>query len=324
MILSSRLQAKPAVLSRIQDKVSTWLGKAASRIEGRVPVFIAILLALYLWILKSERIKPLWHDELYTYYIAQAHTFSQMMTWIRTIDLNPPLYYIAARLVFHVVQPSKAAVRIPSIVAYFVAVISVYQLVRRRFTPLYGFIGALVLLGSSFNVYSYEARPYAMVLAFMGILSLGWQRAIEEDRSRSWIALLFVVVGGFGMLLSHVLALVAYAALLLTEFIRFLLCRKPDWILWICLLLPLSACVTYFGPIQNHDAGAFPAVYQASIVKLLSAYSDIWIGIASLFATGAVAIILLIPEKLPANNNKKYGFSLPEIILALGFAVSPW
>ena len=41
-----------------------------------------ILLALYVWILKSERIKRLWHDELYTFYIAQAPTFDKMMEWI--------------------------------------------------------------------------------------------------------------------------------------------------------------------------------------------------------------------------------------------------
>ena len=52
--------------------------------------------------------------------------------------------------------------------------------------------------------------------ASLGILALGWQRAIQQDKPRSWIAYcLFVLLGGFGMLLSHVLASVAYAALLL-------------------------------------------------------------------------------------------------------------
>ena len=73
----------------------------------------------------------------------------------------------------------------------------------------------MVMLASSFNQYSYEARPYAFVSAFLGILALGWQRAIQQEKPRSWISYLLILVGGFGMLLSHVLASVAYAALLL-------------------------------------------------------------------------------------------------------------
>ncbi len=154
-------------------------------------------------------------------------------------------------------------------VAYFVATLCAYQFVRRKLTPLYGLLAAMVMLASSFNQYSYEARPYAFVLAFLGILALGWQRAIQQDKPRSWISYLLILVGGFGMLLSHVLASVAYAALLLTEAIRFVMRRKPDWILWLCLVLPLSACITYLPPIKTHSSGAYPEQFRASIIRLI-------------------------------------------------------
>ncbi len=290
MIPSQQLQRNPSLLHRAKGSIALTLERVATHIERRTPLLFAILLVLYLWTLKSERLKSLWHDELYTYYIAQAHSFGQMLQWTRTIDLNPPLYYIAARLTFHVLHPGPFSVRLPSMVAYFVAALCIYQFVRRRLTPLYGFLGALVLLSSPFNYYSYEARPYAMVLGFLGILALGWQRAIEEEKPRSWLALLLIVLGGFGMLLSHVLAAVAYAALLLTEFIRFCLRRKPDWILWICLALPLTACITYFQPIAHHSSGAFPDQFQASVMQLVAAYSEIWISLASLLAVALIAI----------------------------------
>ena len=324
MIPSQQLQRNPSFLRQIISSVARGLENAAEKCEGRAPLFIAILFVLYLWILKSERLKPLWHDELYTYYIAQAHSFSQMLRWTRSIDLNPPLYYIAARFTFHFLHPGPFSVRLPSMVAYFVATLCVYQFVQRRLTPLYGFLSALVLLTGPFYLYAYEARPYAMVLSFLGILSLGWQSAIEEGRPRRWLALLLIVVGGFGMLLSHVLAAVAYAALLLTEFIRFCLRRKTDWVLWICLALPLAACITYLQPIEHHAAGAFPTPFQASFIQLIGAYSEIWIELASMLAAALIAIVLLGDRAQYSTVQKnRDSFSWPEKILALGYCCVP-
>lgn len=297
----------------------------AAGLEQHSAIFLPILLGMYLWILKSERIKHLWHDELYTFYIAQAPSFGKMMEWTRTIDLNPPLYYIAARLTFHVLHPSAFSVRLPSMIAYFVATLCAYQFVRRRLTPLYGLFAAMAMLSSPFNPLSYEARPYAFVLAFLGILALGWQRAIQEDKPRSWIAYLLVLVGGFGMLLSHVLASVAYAALLVTEAIRFVMRRKPDWILWICLVVPLSACITYLQPIQTHSSGAFPEQFQASIVDLVAAYANLWMGLISLLGAAIIVIVLLHEERSPfPRAYQPRGFSWPEKILALGFCCVPF
>lgn len=324
MISSEKIVRRPDLLCRSLNSVSRRIKAVADTLEAHAAVFLPILLVLYLWILKSSRVKRLWHDELYTFYIAQAPTFGKMLEWTHTIDLNPPLYYIAARLTFHLLPPSAFSVRLPSMIAYFVAALCVYQFVRRRLTPLYGLMGAMVLLASSFNQYSYEARPYALMLGFLGILALAWQRAIEEDKPRSWTAYLFVLVGGFGMLLSHVLASVAYAALLLAEFIRFLLRRKPDWVLWVCLVLPLSACITYLQPVKTHDAGAFPQQFQASILDLLAAYSDLWVGLVSLLAVAIVAIVVLgdgVENSTPRPS--RYGFTWPEKIFACGLGCVP-
>lgn len=310
--------------SRGAEAVGRRLADVAAWLEGHVAILHVLLLLSYAWILKSERLKHLWHDELFTYYIAQASTVGTMFAWIRTIDLNPPLYYIAARLAFHLLHPGPFSVRLPSMAGYLVAILCLYRFVSRRLTPLYGFVGALVLLTSSFNAYSFEARPYALVLGFLGVLAVGWQRAIEEDKPRSWLALLLVVLGGFGMLLSHVLAAVAYAALLLTEVIRFFHRRKPEWLLWICLALPLTACITYLQPIHNHAAGAFPSQFQSSFIQLFAAYSKIWKDVAIFLCAAFIAIVLLPPNvNERATGNTPTGLNWPEKIVAMGFCCVP-
>ncbi len=314
-------------LRRTWQRIGTRLDTIAASLDKRPSaLFFLFLLSFYIGVAKSERIAPLWHDELYTFYIAQAPSFSTMMLWIRTIDLNPPLYYIFARLTFHVLHPSQFSVRLPSLIGYFVATLCTYQFIRRRTSPLYGMLGALVLLTSWFALYAYQARPYALVLGFLGLCALGWQRAIAEPVRGRWPSLLLIVFSAYGMLLSHVLASVAYAALLLTEFIRTLLRRRVDWLLWVCLLIPLSACVTYLQPVAHHSAGAFPERFQASIQQLFEAYSTLWTPIATLLCGGLMLVGLL--ETVPATDAQargeaRPGFSLPEMIFAAGLCCVP-
>lgn len=311
-------------LSRAWENFSRRLDRAAISIDHRpAALFIFFLCDFFLGVVKTERIKPLWHDELYTFYISQAHSLRTMMTWIRTIDLNPPMYYLAARLTFHFLHPSPFSVRLPAMAGYLTATLCLYQFVRRRLSPLYGMLGGLVLLGSYFAPYSFEARPYALMLGFLGLVALGWQRAIEEPRYRRTLALCLIVIGGTGLLLSHVLASVAYAALLLTEFIRTSLRRRIDWVLWVCLLVPLSACVTYLQPVAHHASGAFPPDFQASVYQLFDAYGDLWVGIAAMLCAGMILVVLLeagAPAQRPTTSS---GFSAPELLLAVGLCCVP-
>lgn len=256
----------------------------------------------------------LWFDELFTYYIAQAPTFKEMILWTHQIDLNPPLYYIAVRIVFHFIHPSALAARLPAVIAYFVAVLCVFQFTRFRLSPLYGLTAGLILLGSDYVLYAYEARPYAFILGFLGIAAVGWQKAISNDGKGRWLALLAVLVGGFGMLLSHVLALVAYGALFAAEFIRLLIRRKADIPLWICLLLPMSCCALYTPLFAQHSAGVYPPQLQASVQAAFADYSGMWIGVAPLLA-GAVILIFFLDDSRPPLKGKLYTstFTWPEL-----------
>ena len=148
------------------------------------------------------------------------------------------------------------------------------------------------MLGSTYKSYAVEARPYAFILAFLGIAALGWQRAIREDNRRRWPGLLLLILGAVGMLLSHVLAAIAYGAFFVAELVRFFNRRKTDWPLWICLFLPLSPGILFLPLIKNHNSGPFPAVFQASLLVLTTDYADFWIGISTLLAAAVIAIVL--------------------------------
>lgn len=314
----------PLVMKRWNGPFLQMLDRTASVLDSYPWSLMAVLLLLYIHIAIHERNYPLWYDELYTYYIAQASSFKQMLLWTRQVDLNPPLYYILARLSIHIFHPSKLAVRLPSLIAYFVASLCAYQFVRRRLTPLYGSIASLILLSPSYNYFSHEARPYALVLGFLGIASLGWQGATERGSRKRFLSLSLLTIGGFGMLLSHVLALVAYASLFLAEFVRFMIRRKADWPLWISLVLPLSSCILYLPLIHQHSAGVYPPVLQASIQALFDDYSNLWIDIAPFLAVAMLLIAFIgIKPRLESQSQHRLHINWPEIAFTIGLLLVP-
>ena len=97
--------------------------------------------------------------------------------------------------------------------------------------------------------------------------------------------------------------------------------REPDWILWLCLVLPLSACITYLPLIKTHSSGAYPEQFRASIIHLFADYADLWVGLISLLGAAIIAIVLLDGDRKPAHlsDQSPRGFTWPEKILALDF-----
>jgi hypothetical protein len=309
----------------IRNQLIHFLSATAQLLERNSWLLLAILLLAYsAYLATHARSRPLWHDELYTYYIAQAPTFEQMLQETRTLDLNPPLSYMAVRFVFRFLHPGNVSTRLPSMVAFFSAALLLYFFVRRRTNAVYGTLGALLLLGSTYKGYALEARPYALVLGCLGVAAVGWQRAIEERERGRWWGLLLLVLGGFGMLLSHVLATIAYGAFFFAEFVRFIERRKPDWLLWVCLLLPLSSMHLYKSQVQSHDVGAFPSEFQASLSRLIEQDQEFWTDLCTLLAVAIVTIIVVRGRNLGAGSEADgEGFSVAERALAAYLFLMP-
>jgi hypothetical protein len=300
------------------------LDQASNFLENRVWLVSLLLAALYLIALHRWHAKPLWYDELYTYYIAQAPSLHAMFRWIRQIDLNPPLYYLAVRLTFHILHPGALSVRLPSILAYFVAALSVLWFVRVRLGTLYGFLAAIIVLGSTYGNYAIEARPYAFMLAFTGLCAVSWQRANEETGFRRWLLLFVLTLSGFSLLLSHVLALVGYGVILFAEAVRSVMRRKPDWTMWTALAVPLCSCVLYLPLIRQHSAGIYPPAFQASILAIYNCYSELWLATGPCLAAAIVVVFLTGTQPVTrSRNHSATGVTSSELTLALGLLAVP-
>jgi len=294
------------------------LGRVAAWVE-RHPGCLGLGLAVLYWsaVIKRAETRPLWHDELFTFYIAQSTTLARMWQAIRTVDLNPPLSYLLVRAVFHVVKPRPFTCRIPSMLAFLLGSAALFVFLKRKTTVIYAALGVLLLWNSRFFEFATEARPYALMFAFTTIMLLGWQRAIKDERRG--IGLFILAFGGFGLMLSHVFGVCVLSAFWLVEAVRCYLRRKPDWALCACLLLPLMSCVTFMPKIHNQSVTLFPPQWQPSVERTALIYQD------QVQATFPVLLtIMLLAALWPRKPSaREFPLSIPESVLLMSLLLIP-
>lgn len=272
--------AHPEVHADSSPFVTVRLLQAISRfIETRGWVAFAAVSSVCGWIrLGGFASRHLDHDELYTFYIAQAPTLRQLLALTRTVDLHPPLSYLLIRAAFAIFGVSSWSCRLPSVLAFFFTVALVFWLAKHILSPLYGIISVLFFWSVPFTYQADEARPYSVLLFFTTLMLVSWYRAIYAPDTKittydRGFALLTLAIGGFGVLLSHVLGVLPYAGFFAAELVRLSIRRKSDWGLWTALLAPAISGLTYLPLIRTHSGILFTDEYHATSMRIVSFYS---------------------------------------------------
>ena len=236
--------------------------------ERHAWIVVLVLLLIYVpAVLDASRGKPLWHDELYTWYTSQAPTFGDMWHDLRRYDLNPPLIFVLTRLSFRCFGVSTLAARLPEMVAFLVALLCVFRFTRRRMGVVFGFFSVMVIVESDIFQLAVEARPYALMFASFGVALVAWQSlepGAQGTAERGWKRGMWLAVMGIAvacLLLSHIFGVVALAALVGGEVLRAITARKVRWSVLAALVLPLAVMGVYVPMLQNHASAIYPAAF---------------------------------------------------------------
>ena len=156
------------------------LGRISAALERSPWIAFALIFLIYVpYALETSRHRPLWHDELFTYWISQAPTLAAMWTDLRTLDLNPPLVYLLTRLSFHCFGVSTLSTRLPEIAAFLIALFALFHFVRTRLGVAFGLFAVTLLIGSDISELGVDARPYSLMLGFLALALIAWQSATE-------------------------------------------------------------------------------------------------------------------------------------------------
>ena len=245
------------LLLRFRAETASILMRLADFLEAHPLISLLLLFFVTLsGMLGNSLGKPLWHDELFTFYIAQARTLPVLFNDIRLIDLNPPLSYLVTRLSYWIFGVNTLSCRLPEICGFLLAMLSLYLFVRRRAGTLYGLLAAGLLYAGAPGALAIEARPYGLLLGFSALSLLAWQLA----RERKSFAVLLVFTG-CGLLLTHIFSVFVWAALTAPEMVRIAQRRKVDWWLVAAWMAPLVCVVTYLPQLRAHNEAIFPAAF---------------------------------------------------------------
>jgi hypothetical protein len=194
------------------------------------PLLVAVLAALMAMTVFLADRKPLWNDELFTYYISRLPGVGDMWSTLATgVEQTPISFYVVTRACLDVFGDGAVAMRVPEMLGYLLMCVCVFRFVVRRASPLYGLVAVLLPIATIAYGYAYEARAYGLVLGFSAAALLCWQVTTEAGSHRQLWALgtavsLAAAVG------SHYYAVLLVIPLLVGEAVRSRARRRVDWL----------------------------------------------------------------------------------------------
>jgi len=279
-------------------------------------------IAVLLYTLGEARFasRYVWHDELYTYYIANAPSAEHFWEALK-IDLNPPLSYLAVRGSLKLFGDNPYALRLPSMVAFLIGSFSLYKFLSFRLGREFGLLGMLALWTTPYLMIGSEARPYALVFGFWGLALLMWQRTLTQKPPGWSIPALFASV--LGMMFSHMFSVFYVAPFLATEFYLWYRTRKVRLPIWLTLSIPYVVPFLYLSKARNYESGSIPQAFQASFHKILSFYFESLAGPSIALLIAVVLTLGLLPMGLRSASAAPRNLVSSEICLALVLALLP-
>src|SRR5437763_507623 len=235
----------PNLTLRTRESVYSWFESISLFVEGIAPQIAACILAVICLVATIKSIfKPLWFDELYTTFIANQPTYSEIIACAKRVpDGQPVLYDWLVKASVGVLHSNALGARIPSMIGYLLFCLALYVFVSRLASKLYGLAAMLFPCAAGCWPYASEGRPYGLLLAGTGIAAVSWQ-SIATDRSRK------LALAGLGSSLLFALSMSYFGILLFVPFataelIRSLDRRKLDLSVWIAIIAPLSILAFY-------------------------------------------------------------------------------
>jgi hypothetical protein len=290
----------------------------------------ALLVAVLIWefgvlLLEASR-KLFWYDELLTFHVSSLQPFSLFWRALQAgADGMPLAYYVFVRLARALPADPHVALRLPSILGYLLSLLGVYWFARKRLPAISGLIAAVLITLTPFRGFALEARSYALLVGFLAISAVLWQR-IGEKRFMAPLFSVFLTLA----VACHHLAVVAILSFGVAELTWTLLSGRIRWWVWAACLAATSPFFLNL-PILLHYRAVFGKSFWARPTwgKAVKSYGD-YLGIdytlvlvLILFFGLVVGDSLLRTMRQPREGTGEREFDLPEIILISGLLFYP-
>jgi hypothetical protein len=204
--------------------------------------------------------KPFWHDEIYTILLSRLPSFAD--TWnasVEGVDLSPPLNLWLTRAVHLVAPVGPLTTRMPALAGFYVAMLLVFGVLRRRAGTATAVTGSLLLLFTAGLRYAAEARAYGVMIGLAALALYAWMEAAAGRRRAIHVPLLFVALAA--SLWNHYFGILMFAPIAAGEIARIVRHRTVDAAIGAAVLLAMASAIPLTVLVQT--AAAHRATYWA-------------------------------------------------------------
>ena len=285
--------------------------------------WLVLLSAVYLvpTCIRAAREK-LWFDEIGTFNAAALVTSpGRLWSFLKVDGVFPPLGFALAAGSESVFGRSEFGLRFPSVIAFWIMALCVYLFFRRRLPWPYGIAAMLLTSLTAAGRYSYEARPYAVMLALAGIALVAWQAAAEGRRRRT--ALVALAVALVGALLSHAMAVTLALPLLAGELTRTVQRKRLDWPVWCAFASATPALLVLWTLKTAGNASAYWRFNGSLSLNIFNTYLEM-LGPAITPLILALLAVLVLRGQSTSPSKRTLGIRGCELAALVGFAIIPF
>jgi len=236
--------------------------------------------------------KPLWHDEIYTVLLARLPSISAHWAALRDgVDFAPPLNGFVTRAVRHAVGLGPVAVRLPAMAGFWAMAMVIFAIVRERSNATLALAAICLPLFTAGYRYSYEARPYGLMMGLAALAWFAWIQAAKERRRGLFLTVLGVSLGAG--LWNHYYAALVYLPIAAGEVTRAIRARRIDIALWAVVAASLLA-VAPLAPLIRLSASRSMHFWVApSFADIPASYAFLFRGLGETLGWPIVAIVAL-------------------------------
>ncbi|MDE1176794.1 MAG: glycosyltransferase family 39 protein [Edaphobacter sp.] len=258
--------------------------------------------------------KLLWLDELITFHIAQLGSVTAIWNALaHAADPNPPLTHFAVLASMRLFGSSELALRLPSILGYWTALLSLFLFLRRYVPVTWAVTGVLFSMANAAFDYSYESRSYAMMYGFTMLALLCWREAIDPLASiaRHRLALCGMTLALALGVSTNYFAVLAFLPIAGGEVARTFFrwrrgaAKEIDLSIWLALTIAITPLLAFHPLIERSIAQFAPHAWnKVSLDQVCDAYLQmveviLFPTLALLLLAGYLAVVSRHESKMP-------------------------
>lgn len=283
----SEVEEKEQPTDRFTEKIHIFLDRFANVLEANRAYSVAGLCVIFLaatGVLSFRKI--FWNDEMYTLYFSRLSIWPDLWWALSTgSDQLPPASILLTKLSRWMFGENHLSIRLPETIGFLVFSLCLYQIVSRRISPAYGLVAMIFPWITPAFSYSYEARPYALVLGFSALSFLCWLSIGEgHNRKRNLLGLGLSLLGTW---MSHYYGVVVLFPIVVGELVRTKSIGRLDLPVWIAFFLSLTPLILLLPLLRS-------SMNYASSFWSKASWSDIFLFYQSLLDSTAVPLIFAI------------------------------